>query len=160
MHTRRDIHEELRISRKIVARGVEVTPRLVVYSPTGNHTLVLPLSDDEGERRAHFRLARLFMVWKAATGFILSTELKMPDAITSTLVTRDEVIGASQLISRDPPRFAELVWFGRENVAAEIIDLLPAKSVYLTADEVLIIEEFENGALPELTWFKPGDADD
>jgi hypothetical protein len=73
MNTRRDILEELRISRKIVARGMEVTPHFLVYSPTGNHTLMLPLPDAEEERLAHFRLARLFMVWKAATGFILST---------------------------------------------------------------------------------------
>jgi hypothetical protein len=73
MNTRRDILEELRISRKVVARGMEVTPHFLVYSPTGNHTLTLPLPDAEEERLAHFRLARLFMVWKAATGFILST---------------------------------------------------------------------------------------
>ena len=157
LNTRRDILEELRISRKIVARGMEVTPRLVVYSPTGTHTLMLPLPDDENERLAHFRVARLFMVWTAATGFILSTELKIPDAITATLVTRDDVTGASQLISRDPVKFEESVWFGREDVEQAIIDLLPAKAGQLTADEVLIIQEFENGTVPELTWFKPRD---
>ena len=157
MNTRRDILEELRISRKIVARGMEVTPRLVVYSPTGSHILMLPLPDNEEERRAHFRLAHLFMVWKAATGFILSVELKISGAITATLVTRDEVIGASQLITRDPVKFAEPVWFGREELGEEIIDLLPAKFVQLSADEMVIIGEFENGTVPELTWFRPKD---
>ena len=112
MNTRRAILEELRISRKIVARGMEVTPRFVVYSPIGTHTLMLPLPDEESERMAHFRLARLFMIWKAVSGFILSTELKIPDAITATLVTRDEVTGASQLLSRVSYKFcgAGLVW--------------------------------------------------
>ena len=55
---------------------MEVTLRLVVYSPTGTHTLMLPLPDGEEEHVAHFRLAPRFTVWKAATGFILSTELK------------------------------------------------------------------------------------
>jgi hypothetical protein len=45
----------------------------------------------------------------------------------------------------------------RENVEQAIIDLLPAKAGQLTADEVLIIQEFENGTVPELTWFKPRD---
>ena len=159
MNTRRAILEELRISRKIVARGMEVTPRFVVYSPIGTHTLMLPLPDEESERMAHFRLARLFMIWKAVSGFILSTELKIPDAITATLVTRDEVTGASQLLSRDPINFAEPVWFGREDVEKAIIDLLPAKSVQLTADELLIIGKFQNGTVPELR-FKPRDDDE
>jgi hypothetical protein len=159
MNTRRAILEELRISRKIVARGMEVTPRFVVYSPIGTHTLMLPLPDDESERVARFRLARLFMIWKAVSGFILSTELKIPDAITATLVTRDEVTGASQLLSRDPVNFAEPVWFGREDVEKAIIDLLPAKSVQLTADELLIIGKFQNGTVPELR-FKPRDDDE
>ena len=77
------------------------------------------------------------------------------DAITATLVTRDEV--TEQLISRDPVKFAEPVWFGREDVEQAIIDLLPAKFVQLTADEMLIIGEFENGTVPELTWFKARD---
>ena len=105
-----------------------MTPRLVVYSPTGSHILMLPLPDNEEERRAHFRLAHLFMVWKAATGFILSVELKISGAITATLVTRDEVIGASQLITRDPVKFAEPVWFGREELGEEIIPP-PAREV-------------------------------
>jgi hypothetical protein len=110
MNTRRDILEELRTSRRTIASGLEVTPRFVVYSPSGNHIVVISLPDDEDGRRAHLRLARLFMVWKAATDFILISETKSPDALTATLVTRDEVMSASQLISRDPVKFAEPVW--------------------------------------------------
>jgi hypothetical protein len=94
------------------------------------------------------------MVWKATTGFILSTELKIRDAIAARLVTRDEVMGASQRITRDPMEFAEPIWFGREEVEEELIDLLPSKSVELTADDLRIIRDFESGRVPELTWFK------
>jgi hypothetical protein len=87
-------------------------------------------------------------------------ELRVPDAVTATLVTRDEVTGASQLITRDPVKFEEPVWFRREDVDEEIIDILPAKSVQLTTDEMLIIGEFENGTVPDLTWFKPKDDDE
>ena len=157
MNTRRDILEELRISRRVVSTGMGVVPRLLVYSPTGSHPVMLPMAKDENERRRAFQLARLFMVWKAATGFILLGETKVPDAVTATLVTRDEVTGASQLISRDPVKFAEPVWYGRDRVDEEIIDLLPAKFVQLSDDELRIIEAFENGTVPELTWFKPDD---
>ena len=64
----------------------------------------VPLPADEDERRGHLRLARLFMVWKAATGFVLISETKSPDALSATLVTRDEVTvrlaGASRLALR------------------------------------------------------------
>ena len=158
VNTRRAILEELRISRRVICTGDELTPRLYVYSPSGIYLVLIPLPENEDKRRDLLWHARLFMVWKAVTGFILSTEIKIPDAITSTLVTRDEVTGAwQQLISRDPVKFAEPVWFGREDVEQAIIDLLPAKFVQLTADEMLIIGEFENGTVPELTWFKARD---
>ena len=157
VNTRRAILEELRISRRVICTGDELTPRLYVYSPSGIYLVLIPLPENEDKRRDLLWHARLFMVWKAVTGFILSTEIKIPDAITATLVTRDEV--TEQLISRDPVKFAEPVWFGREDVEQAIIDLLPAKSVQLTADELLIIGKFQNGTVPEL-WFKPRDDDE
>ena len=159
LNTRRDILDELDVSRKVIRSGEKMMPRFYVYSPNGIYLAVMPSPKDAVMRRECFRRARLFMVWKAATGFIFSGELKIPDAISATLVTRDEVTGASQLLSRDPINFAEPVWFGREDVEKAIIDLLPAKSVQLTADEMLIIGEFENGTVSELTWFRPEDLD-
>jgi hypothetical protein len=159
LNTRRDILDELSVSRKVVRSGEEMMPRFYVYSPTGIYLVVIPLPKDADMRRECFWRARLFMIWKAATGFILSGELKTPDAISATLVTRDEVTGASQLVTHTPLKFAEPVWYGREDVEEEIIDILPAKSVQLTADEMLIIGEFENGTVSELTWFRPEDLD-
>ncbi len=160
MNTQRDILDELSVSRKVVVAGEEVTPRFLVYTPSGNHLMLMPLPSDLGERLESFRLARLFMVWKAATGFILSTEIKIPRSITATLVTRDEVRGASQWISGNPVKFAEPVWYGSEQVDDEVIDVLPARSVEVTAEEIKIILNFEQGRGPELTWFKAGDADE
>ena len=97
------------------------------------------------------------MVWKAATGFILISETKSPDALTATLVTRDKVVGASQLITRNPVKFAQPVWYGPENVSNEIIELLPPKTVQLNADDLKIIQDFEDGIVPELTSFKSED---
>ena len=54
-------------------------------------------------------------------------------------------------------KFAEPVWFGREELGEEIIDLLPAKFVQLSADEMVMIGGFENGTVPELTSFGPED---
>jgi hypothetical protein len=156
-NSRRDILEELRICRKIISAGEELTPRLLVYSPNGNFLMMLPWENDETDRQESFHLAHLFMVWKAATGFILSIEIKGPNAIVSTRVTRDEVLGASQLIKRNPVKFSEPVWYGREEIDERIIGLLPAKTVQLSADDLKVIQDLENDVLPELTWFSSED---
>ncbi len=157
MNTRRDILDELRISRKVVSAGEEVIPRFLVYTPTGKHTIMLPLPDETEERREHFRIAHLFMVWQAASGFVLSTETKIPDAVTATLVSRTEVTGALQLITREPLKFAEPVWYGREELGDEVINLLPAKSLRLTTADLATIRDFETNRVPDLTWFKSRD---
>ncbi len=153
--TRRDILDELRISRKVVSAGEEVIPRFLVYTPSGKHTIMLPLSDEATERREHFRIAHLFMVWQAASGFILSTETKVPDAVTATLVSRAEVMGALQIITREPLKFGEPVWYGREELGDEVINLLPAKSLRLSTADLATIRDLETNRVPDLTWFKP-----
>ena len=76
VNTRRAILEELRISRRVICTGDELTPRLYVYSPSGIYLALIPLPENEDKRRDLLWHARLFMVWKAVTGFILSTEIK------------------------------------------------------------------------------------
>jgi hypothetical protein len=62
MNTQRDILDELSVSRKVVVAGEEVTPRFLVYTPSGNHLMLMPLPSDLGERLESFRLARLYGV--------------------------------------------------------------------------------------------------
>ena len=143
MNSRQDVLEELRISRKAVSAGEELRPRFLVFSPTGNSIGMLPSADDE-QRQAQYRIVRLFMVWKAATGFILASKTKIPDAITCTLVTRDEVTVALQHISRDPVIFEKPQWYGRGEVGDDIVNLLPARIVRLNLDELKIIRDFED----------------
>ncbi len=95
--------------------------------------------------------------WKAATGFILSTETKVLDAVTATLVARSEGTGALQLITHDPVKFDEPIGYGHEELSDETINVLPPKSVHLTTADLQTIRDFENGFVPDLTWFKPGD---
>lgn len=160
MNTRSAILEELRVSRKVIAVGQEIMPRFLIYAPTGNHTIRLPLPDEPQARAAQFRLARLFMVWRAATGFILSSETKIPDTVTATLVSRTEVIGAAQLITREPLTFGEPTWYGREALGDEIVNLLPAKSVRLSAADLETIRDFETNRVSGLTGFDLDDGEE
>lgn len=160
MNTHRDILEELHVSRKVISAGQEVTPRFLVYTPTGNYVLMMPLREAEQERLESFRLARLFMVWQAATGFVLSSETKNPKAVTATFVSREEVTGARQLITREPLKFEEPVWYGREQLGDEAFGLLPPKTVELSRADLATIRDFEVGRVPDLTWFKSRDDDE
>ncbi len=144
------ILEELRISRKEIAAGQKVTPRFLIYTPTGNHTALMPLDDETGPRSALFKVIWLFMVWKAATGFILSIENEIPDVVTATLVARRGGMGAHQIITREPLDFSEPVWYGRQQLGAEIFALLPPASVELSGTDMATIEDWEANGIPKL----------
>jgi hypothetical protein len=142
------ILEELRISRKEIAAGQRVTPRFLIYTPSGNHTALMPPDDERGPPSALFKAIWLFMVWKAATGFILSTETETPDVVTATLVTRRGGKGAHQIITREPLGFSEPVWYGRQQLGNEIFALLPPATVQLGEADAATIRDWEaNGIL-------------
>jgi len=106
--------EELAISQGVVRKGHEVVPRFRVLGPDGEHTIMVQLPDDLSERMERMRVVRAFMIWKAATSFVHSSELIEPDAITACAVTRDDVMGGLQRIQRKPIGFGEVEWFDRE----------------------------------------------
>jgi hypothetical protein len=150
---RKAILDELRASRKIVRGGHEVTPRFIVYTPTGRFMVIAPLPADEDARKELFRVLRLFLVWKAATAFILSGELNHPDAITSVFVSRDDSFGARQDITREPLTYSDPIWYGRDDVVEDIVDVMPAKAIAMTAFVLVVMMDFEKGEMSELTWF-------
>jgi hypothetical protein len=111
------------------------------------------LPDDANERTIRMTAASSFMIWKAASGFLLATGLFEPDALSVIAVTRTDIIGALQRIQRAPISFGEPEWFGRENVDDEILDLLPPKALAVTHEELASIKHaFEVGNMPGITW--------
>lgn len=161
MNPREDILKELQISRKSIAAGQKVIPRFLIYTPAGKHTVMMPLPDDPGLLPTLFRIVWLFMAWQAATGFILSIETGVPDSVTATLVSRGEVAGATQNITRGPLKFDEPVWYGREQLDCEVMKLLPPRSVQLTTADLATIQDFlEANPAPGVTWSKPRDDED
>lgn len=77
------IADELSLSQKIVRGGDEVVPRFRVMAPDGEHAVFVTLPDDVGQRERRLQVLRAFMVWKAATGFVHASEMKVPDAIAA-----------------------------------------------------------------------------
>ena len=125
------ILEELAFSQRVVREGHEVVPRFRILAPDGEHTVMVQLPDDLSERVERMRVVRAFMIWKAATGFVHSSELITPDAITACAVTREDVTGGLQRIRRKPLGFEEVEWFGRESIGDDVLQLLPPRVMTL-----------------------------
>lgn len=95
------ILEELTFSQRVVREGHEVVPRFRVVAPDGEHTIMVQLPDDLEARMERLRVMRAFLIWKAATGFVHSSELIEPDAITACAVMRDDVTGGLQVFGEN-----------------------------------------------------------
>lgn len=156
MRTR--IIEELILSERIVRTGHEVVPRYRIMAPDGEHSMLVQLPDDITARSERMSAVRAFMIWKAASAFVQSSELIEPNAIASIAVTRDGVSGALRRITRKPLAFADHEWFGRENVGDELVSLLPPRSLSLTETDMRFIDQaFGYGTVPGIRWLRPGE---
>ena len=116
MDFRSHILTELALSERIIRKGMGVAPRFTVFAPDGAHTAMVELPDGEQERSKQLSAIRGFMIFKAARGFLLASEIIDPDVISVIAVRRSEVIGALKHINRDPLSFGKTEWFGRENL--------------------------------------------
>ena len=155
---RSEILDELSLSERIVRDGHEVVPRFRIIAPDGEHTMMVQLPDDLAARNERMQVVRAFMIWKAATAFVQSTELIEPNAIASVAVTRAGAIGALRRITCKPMVFGEFEWFGRESVDDEIVALLPPRSLTLTDNDLHFIDQaFACGEVPGIRWVRPGE---
>jgi len=152
------ILEELAFSQRIIRDGHEVVPRFRVIAPDGQHTIMVQMPDDLAARMERLQVVRAFMVWKAATAFIHSSEIITPDAITAFAITRTDVTGGLQRIKRKPLSFGEIEWFGRESIDEAWLQLLPPRMLTLGQRDLEFIDRaFEQGSVAGVTWMRPED---
>ena len=152
------ILEELTLSERIICAGHEVVPRYRIFAPDGEHTMMVQLPNDIAVRNERLSVVRAFMIWKAASAFVQSSELIEPNAIASIAVTRDGVSGALRRITPKPLAFAAHEWFGRESVGDDIVSLVPPRSLTLTENELHFIDQaFAYPTVPGIRWLRPGD---
>lgn len=120
--------------------GHEVTPRFLINLPSEDVTLFCPLPDDEAERSRRLNLVRTYMAAKLARGFVMSTELHEPDAISSVAVTRDGVAGGLRLIQREPFQIGQTIWLNRDQIGDDVPRLLPDRYEELSAGDMALLE--------------------
>jgi hypothetical protein len=114
---------------------------------------MVQLTHDKEERCKRLEMVKLFMVWKAASGFMMAAETAKPHAISVILVTRTEVLRAFQRISRARLSFSDPEWLDRDEIGEEIVSLLPPKVLKITTEEIVAMRQaFEDGVVPGILW--------
>jgi hypothetical protein len=120
--------EEFAVSRRIVQDGSEVMPRFRIFAPDGEHVAFVQMRESIEDRLSKFNTMRLFMIWKAGTGFIMASETIEPKALFVACVSRKENLIAVQMIHRDGPvSFGAVQWYPPDLIDDAILKLLPPK---------------------------------
>ncbi|MGO8952718.1 MAG: hypothetical protein ACLPWS_21195 [Rhodomicrobium sp.] len=111
-------------------------PQFHVMTPEGDFWISMPLADDPLECMRDLHKVSKFMAWKRATVFTVAGELTNPDAVYCFGGSHTDRIAALSTIERRPNRFSAPEWLPPEQVADEVLDLLPRSEVALDAAEL------------------------
>ena len=128
-----------RAARLIIKVQDEIDPQFRIATPEGDYWLAVTLPRETRERMMMLRRVSAFMAWKKALGFILASELQVPDCVYALGVMRQEVHACLARIARTSKpwtaaNFGEVEWLDRSAIGQEMIDLLRgARSVMLAA---------------------------
>ena len=120
-----DLLRRQRLVRLIDDEG-GIDPQFRIATPEGDIGIAMTLAPDARERLDQMHVLKMFMAWKMALGFIMTTELHEPDAILAAGVNRKETLAVMSTISRKPLRFGEPEWLSPDAVSDEVLQLLPA----------------------------------
>jgi hypothetical protein len=123
-----------RAARLIIKVQDEIDPQFRIATPEGDYSIAVTLPGEPRERMLIMRRVTAFMAWKKASGFILASELLVPDCVYALGVMRDEVVACLARIIRTPKpwtaaNFGEVEWMDRSLVGQEMIDLLPRSAL-------------------------------
>src|SRR5258706_4910753 len=99
-----DLLRGQRLVRRINDEG-GIDPQFRIATPEGDIAIAMTLSPNMQERAHQLNMLKLFMAYKTALGFIMTTELKEPDAITAVGVNRHETLAVVAEIPRAPLGF-------------------------------------------------------
>ena len=143
--------DEMAMSEGIVRDGNEVVPRLRIFTPEGQFVIFVQLPDDARERDRLMKLVARFMAWKMAIAFVLSAEMRSPDAITSFAVTRSERHGIMRRINRGAAiSFADTEELDAQTAGDDLLSLLPGRKSAITFEQQRELERVfgEDGEIP------------
>jgi hypothetical protein len=124
-----------------------------VFTPDGDHAAFVQLKPGIEDRLRQLDVLRKFMIYKAAAGFVMVTELGSPASIFVVAVTRARTLGAIRGIRRKPVRFGKIEWLPAELIDDSIAALLPPKIVAVSKDDLAFMKEVdETGSIEGIKW--------
>jgi hypothetical protein len=141
-----------RAARLIIKVQDEVDPQFRIATSEGDYHLAVTLARDPRERMMLLRRVSAFMAWKKALGFVLASELHVPDCVYALGVMREDVVACLSRITRTPKpwtaaNFGKVEWMDRSLIGQEMIDLLPRSALgdagrAMSKTEVAMLEKW------------------
>ncbi len=117
-------------------RGID--PQFRIMTPGGDFLIAMALPEDPRERVRQLRQVSKFMAWKRAPVFTVAGELADTDAVYCFGATGEHRLATISSIERGPIRFSSPEWLPQEQVADEILALLPHDG--LVCDDAAVAE--------------------
>src|SRR5258706_12123191 len=136
-----DLLRGQRLVRRIEDEG-GIDPQFRIATPEGDIGIAMTLSPNARERLEQMHVLKMFMAWKMALGFIMTTELHQPDAVIAAGVNRKETLAVMSAISRKPLRFAEPEWLSPDAVSDEVLQLLPRGARVISESQMAEVGRF------------------
>jgi hypothetical protein len=104
-----------------------------IMTPEGDFLISMPLPDDPCERARRLQQVSRFMASKRMWVFTMAGQLRNPDAVFCFGVVQPDQIAAISTVKRQPVRFGNPEWMEPNEIAGEILALLPGSDMALSA---------------------------
>ena len=115
--------QEATAYERIIRDGHEVIPSFRIYTPGGDYKIFVPMRPDLEHRAGKLRMMALFMAWKRASCFYMTSEIIEPDALVVFYVAHSSSLGIMKTIQRNPIGFGDEQWFDHQNIDPELLKL-------------------------------------
>ena len=137
------LKSELRFSRDMLRRGVDVVTRLVIQKPPDSQIVVLTNLPASGQkRRVALEFLSDFLAFHMSTSFVLAFQTLAPKMLTAVLVSRDGFAAATQSIHDGNQSFGEIVFHDPRHTDLDILETLPGIENRLSIETTEKIETF------------------
>lgn len=144
-----------RAARLIVRVQDEIDPQFRIATPEGDYWLAVTLPPEDDERQAMMQRVGLFMAWKQAAAFTISSELSEPDCVFAAGVSFTQAFAGVAPIRRQPrpwteASFGTVEWLPSQSIGQDLIGLLPRGARAITASDLDMLETWfgQNGRFP------------
>jgi hypothetical protein len=160
MSLRKLMLEELARGLQITRDGHELVPAWRIMTPEGHFVILTRFDPDKPEQRERMlTLVPLFMTWKKAMAFVLTTETWLgpertrsgEEAVLAIGVSHTQRMGVIRRIRRTPGLiFMTPEWLQPESIDEQYFRLLPSGQSAVTDQEVAILADVfgDDGELP------------